>query len=74
METVRTVDHIFVHLEVVLRDSIHLGRMVVHELVTDLIDGSVIDRKEIPFGVDFHQTHSSVVCREGFREALGKLQ
>ena len=74
METVSTVYHLFVHLEVVLGDTFHSGRMVVHELVTDLIDGSVIDRKKIPFGVDFHQTHSGVMCREGFREALGKSQ
>jgi hypothetical protein len=46
---------VLVDLEVLIGDACHLGRMVVHEVVGDFIDGAEVDGHEVPVGIRLHQ-------------------
>ena len=42
-------DHVLVHLVILVRDrGVHLRRMVVHEAVAEVVDGVVVDGREVP--------------------------
>ena len=74
MQAISAGDHQLVEIEIRLGDTLHLGRVVVHEEVADLIEGAVVDGHEIPFGPGFHQADGGGMGGEGLGEFLGEVQ
>ena len=68
--TVGAIDDVLIHLEIRLRDARHLGRMVVHEKMADLIDRPEIDRHEIPLRIALHQVTGGRLHRVGLGQFL----
>lgn len=44
-----------VDFKILIGDACHLGRMVVHEVVGDFIDGAEVDGHEVPIGIRLHE-------------------
>ena len=73
VKAVGAVHHILVEREVRIRRPLHLRRVEGHELVADLVNRSVIDRREVPVRPVLHQPAGRGVHAAGLRKTLRQM-
>ena len=67
------IDDVLIDLKVFIRDACHLGWMVVHEVMGDFIDRTVINGHEVPLGVAIHEVGGGGVDGVSLGEVLAEV-